>query len=151
NNYLAIAPTDTRLAISTHNNAFTSIPAALSAQWARDNDKNNATVLTDFEVKAAYGTAMYTLDKTTYNYADFKAAVKALNAGSYNVTITIDGTEEYTGLSEVRMLTVNPASNNWQNGWNVDGSLSVSDGTTRASASWGWNSAVTWTRAVPVS
>ncbi|MDE7405378.1 MAG: leucine-rich repeat domain-containing protein, partial [Clostridiales bacterium] len=153
NNYLAIAPTDTRLTISTHDNAFTKIPDALTAQWARDNDNNNATVLTDFEVKATYGadTVTYTLGTETYNtYALFKAAVKTLDAGPYNVTITIAGTNEYTGLSVVRMLTVNPADNNWQNGWNVAGSLSVADATTRAGLSWGWRSTVTWTKAVPL-
>ncbi|MDE7106732.1 MAG: hypothetical protein K2O39_00230, partial [Clostridiales bacterium] len=153
NNYLAIAPTDTRLTISTYDNAFTSIPDALTAQWARDNDKNNATVLIDFEVKAKHGgsTVTYTLGTETYNtYSSFKAAVSALNAGPYNVTISIAGTDEYVGLSEVRMLTVNPADNNWQNGWNVGGSLSVADVTTRAGLRWGWKSTVAWTRAVPL-
>ncbi|MDE5563020.1 MAG: leucine-rich repeat domain-containing protein [Clostridiales bacterium] len=153
NNYLAIAPTDTRLTISTHGNSFTALPATLTAQWARDAAKKNATVLTDFEVKAAYGvdTVTYTLGTATYNtYAEFKAAVSALNAGPYNVTISIAGTDEYVGLSEVRMLTVNPADNNWQNGWSVGGSLSVADVTTRAGLSWGWKSTVAWTRAVPL-
>ncbi|MDE6618797.1 MAG: leucine-rich repeat domain-containing protein [Clostridiales bacterium] len=153
NNYLAIAPTDTRLTISTHGNSFTALPATLTAQWARDAAKKNATVLTDFEVKAAYGadTVTYTLGTETYNtYAAFKAAVSALNAGPYNVTISIAGTDEYVGLSEVRMLTVNPADNNWQNGWSVGGSLSVADVTTRAGLSWGWKSTVAWTRAVPL-
>ncbi|MDE7107021.1 MAG: hypothetical protein K2O39_01725, partial [Clostridiales bacterium] len=152
-NYLAIGATDTRLTISTHDNEFTQIPDALTAQWARDEDENNATVLTAFEVKAAYGesTVTYTLNKTTYDsYKGLEDAVSALNAGSYNVTIAIAATDDYAGLSEVRMLTVRPASNSWQNDWAANGSLSVIAATAKAGLSWGWKSTVTWTKAVPV-
>ncbi|MDE6201153.1 MAG: leucine-rich repeat domain-containing protein [Clostridiales bacterium] len=153
NNYLAIAATDTRLTISTHDNAFTSIPAALSAQWARGDDGKNATVLDDFTVNAAYGqsTITYTLENTTYNsYAQFKEAVKNLDAKSYNVTIAIAATNEYAGLSKVCMLTVVPGSNGWKNNWAADGSLNVKDIEARAGARWAWNSTVEWTRAIPL-
>ncbi|MDE7405377.1 MAG: hypothetical protein K2M89_00690, partial [Clostridiales bacterium] len=156
-NYFGISATDTRLIISSHDNAFTQIPDALTAQWAcgvnEDNETVNKTVLDKFEVKATYGadTVTYTLNKTTYeSYKDLEDAVSALNAGSYNVTITIAATDDYAGLSEVRMLTVTQGQNSWQNDWVASGSLSVESTTTRAGLSWGWNTSVTWTKAVPV-
>ncbi|MDE6617957.1 MAG: Ig-like domain-containing protein [Clostridiales bacterium] len=155
-NYFGISATDTRLIISSHDNAFTQIPDALTAQWAcglnEDNETVNKTVLDTFEVKATYGTntVTYTLNKTTYeSYAELENAVSALNAGSYNVTIAIAATDDYAGLSEVRMLTVTQGQNSWQNDWAASGSLNVT-ATAKAALSWGWKTTITWTKAVPV-
>ncbi|MDE6028858.1 MAG: hypothetical protein K2F90_00880 [Clostridiales bacterium] len=156
-NYYGIGATDTRLIISTYDNRFTQIPDALTAQWAcglnEDNETVNKTVLNTFTIKAAHGeeTVTYTLNKTVYeSYADFKDAVSALNAGSYNVTIAIAATYDYDGASAVRMLTVSPADNSWQNDWVASGSLSVTNAAAKAGLSWDWNSTVIWTKAVPV-
>lgn len=156
-NYLGIGATDTRLIISSHDNAFTQIPDSLTAHWAcglnEDNETVNKTVLDAFEVEATYGTSTvtYTFNKTTYeSYAEFEEAVSALNAGSYNVTIAIAATDDYAGLSEVRMLTVTQGQNSWQNDWAASGSLSVADGTTRSGLSWDWKTTITWTKAEPV-
>ncbi|MDE5592594.1 MAG: hypothetical protein K2I75_01520, partial [Clostridiales bacterium] len=155
-NYFGIGATDTRLIISSHDNEFTQIPDALTAQWAcglnEDNETVNKTVLDAFEVKATHGedTVTYTLNKTTYeSYTEFEEAVSALNAGSYNVTIAIAATDDYAGLSEVLMLTVTQGQNSWQDDWAASGSLNVTS-TAKAGLSWGWKTTITWTKAVPV-
>lgn len=150
-NYYGIGATDTRLIISTYDNAFTQIPDAITAQWNQDENGNNATVLDGFEIKATYGadSVKYTLNKTTYNtYKELEDAVSALNAGPYNVTIEIAATDDYAGLTAVRMLTVAQGKNSWQNDWTASASLSVASAT-KAGMSWDWKSAVTWTKAEP--
>ncbi len=126
-NYLTLSA-DTGLTVKRYANEFTSFPNGnLKGQWQLDSDGNNATVLEAFTVTSSKGngTITYTVNgKTCKTYADFEKEVSTLNANSYQVTIAVEQTDDYEGLSRIVQLDIKQGTNELY--WTI-------------SPSWTWN------------
>lgn len=166
-NYTGLSPLDTALVITSRTNSFNADnDEHFTAQWKQIRDEQgnlvNASELQKIKFGAEYGgeTITYTLQNVTLpveyrgrlNEANFALAVKTLNAGSYNVLVEIDETNDYAGLSAVVMLNVGAGTNSWQNvdentPWDIEKSLKVSG---NVALTWTWKSVVEWLNARPV-
>ena len=150
-NYTAISA-DTSLTITRLGNAFQGLPAhnRVSGSWLAATEGGND--LSDFtEIKADRGKVVYNYNGTDYDYAGIVGYLKEQNAGAYNITVSVTGTNEYEGLADTTIrVDIEAATNSWKNGWTADSSLNIPEATVRANATWAWGSAVTWNKAVPV-
>lgn len=156
-NYNGLSAIDTALNITSPTNAFTQLPDTIPATWVQgalnsENKYDNATELGEFTVTAQHGDVKYGYAGKWYTKAELADLVKTFNAGSYNVTVKVDGTNEYAGLSAVVMLVVTPGENSWKNldentPWQIEKSLTVSG---NATLEWNWSNMVAWIKAEPV-
>lgn len=139
---------DVSLTLKRQANSFTAIPASFTGEWHLDADgvSNNSTIaITDTTVAAAHGTIVYAFGTHTYTtVADLQNAVKACDAGSYQITVSVEENNYYEGLTRTLQLDIAQGANSW-NGWNVGTSLKAGDSVMR----WAWNSAVEWTAGAP--
>lgn len=139
---------DVSLTLKRQANSFTAIPASFTGEWHLDADgvSNNSTIaITDTTVAAAHGTIVYAFGTHTYTtVADLQNAVKACDAGSYQITVSVEENNYYEGLTRTLQLDIAQGANSW-NGWNVGTSLKAGDNVMR----WAWNSAVEWTAGAP--
>lgn len=148
-NYNALTA-DISLTLTRLTNSFTSIPSSFTGEWHLDADgvSNNSTIaITETTVTAEHGTIVYTFDNTPYTtVAGLQNAIKACNAGSYQITVSVEANNYYDGLTRTVQLDIAQGTNAWKDGWNVGTSLKAGNNV----MSWAWNSAAEWTKGVPV-
>lgn len=139
---------DVSLTLKRQANSFTAIPASFTGEWHLDADgvSNNSTIaITETTVTAAHGTIVYTFDNTPYTtVAGLQNAIKECDAGSYQITVSVEENNYYEGLTRTLQLDIAQGTNSW-NGWDVGTSLKAGDSV----MSWAWNSAVEWTAGAP--
>ena len=146
-NYTAISA-DTSLTITRMPNAFRGLPEdnRVTGSWGKDGN-----TLTFDEITADHGEVDYAYLNTKYDYDGIVAFLREQNAGTYNITVSVTGMNEYEGLADTTIrVDIAAAANAWQNGWKADGSITVGGAAARANASWAWGSSVSWQNAVPV-
>lgn len=130
-NYLGLSA-DVGVFIKRYANDFDEFPEGnLTAQWKSDDGVTNATELDKFTITAnkGKGTEVYTINGN--ECADFdalKAYVKTLNAGSYQVAVSVAQTDDYEGISRTIQLDVAQGANELS--WSVDESWTWNDGGT---------------------
>lgn len=148
------------------------LPEKLEGQWQRDVNGNQATSLKDPDnaITAVYGIVengslktiidkatviTYTLEKKSYdswNALVNSDEVKKLNAGSYQVVISVNPTGEnknvYSAVSATIQLDIKQGTNSWRNGWDIAESFEYTSGGS-AGKSWTYGSSITWVRAIP--
>ncbi|MDE7454647.1 MAG: hypothetical protein K2M64_02330, partial [Clostridia bacterium] len=131
-NYLAMSA-DTSLTIKRYANSFTEFPDQnLTGQWQlsgkwKPTDNVNATTLDDFTVAVEYGTITYTINSVKCEtVAKLKEEVAKLNAGSYQVVIAVEQSNEYEGISHTVQLDIKQGSNVLD--WSIDESWTWEDG-----------------------
>ena len=147
-NYTSVTQ-NTAVAIGRQPNAYIGFDKnSVNVQWRMTDNKVNNDVSEFTEITADHGSVVYTLRGDDYTYSELAEYLKTVNVGTYNVTISVDGTDDYEGCAEtVIAVNVVPADNAWTGGWTVGSSLKLNGA---AVSSWKWSSTVVWTGVKPL-